>query len=103
MKKSRIRIHKNTLNCLNNPQYIALLINPQKKIIAIKRCNKKKRDTVKINYSSDKDCEVYSLDLLLQIAQLEDTLLNKNTVKLYGQIYKNEIIEFNFVHTTTVS
>ena len=34
-KKSRLRIHKQTLALLDNPQYIQLLVNPEKKIILL--------------------------------------------------------------------
>ena len=34
-KKSRIRIHKNTLRALNNPAYVLLLINPIDRLIAV--------------------------------------------------------------------
>ena len=36
-KKSRFRIHKNTLRMLGNPDYIQLLVNPHENILAIKR------------------------------------------------------------------
>ncbi len=97
MKKKRIRIHKSTLKYLNNPKYIYLLINPSKGHIAIQRCERKRRDAVKINYSSDKDCEIYSLGLLHQMSLLEDSPIKQATIKLYGHIYNNEIIEFDSI------
>ena len=36
LKKSLIRIHRNTLRLLGDPDYIQLLINPATKMIAIK-------------------------------------------------------------------
>ena len=35
-KKSRFRIHKNTLRMLGNPDYIQLLVNPYKNMLAIR-------------------------------------------------------------------
>ncbi len=40
LKKYRIRIHKNTLYLLGNPEYIMFLVNPSDRIIAI-RCGTK--------------------------------------------------------------
>ena len=102
MKKKRIRIHKNSLKYLKNPKYVYLLINPNKKYIAIQRCDKKKRDAIKVSYSSDKDCEIYSYGLLEQMAQLEHSLNEQTTFKLYGHPYNNEIIEFNIIYPITV-
>ena len=35
-KKNRIRIHRNTLRQIGNPEYIQLLVNPEQKMIGIK-------------------------------------------------------------------
>ena len=35
-KKNRIRIHRNTLRQIGNPEYIQLLVNPDQKMIGIK-------------------------------------------------------------------
>ena len=37
LKKNRIRIHKQTLRLLGNPEYIQLLVNPDIHMIAIRR------------------------------------------------------------------
>lgn len=41
LKKSLIRIHRNTLRLLGDPDYIQLLINPNSKMIAIKAGDKR--------------------------------------------------------------
>ena len=96
MKKKRIRIHKNTLRYLNNPKYVYLLINPEKKVLAIKSSNVKKRDAVKIDYNSEKDCEIYSISLIEQMSSLKDAVNASTTYKLFGRTYTNNgIIEFD--------
>ena len=58
LKKSLIRVHRNTLRLLGDPDYIQLLINPNAKMIAIKAGDKHiklenivlKQDTV-MNYT----------------------------------------------------
>lgn len=37
LKKNRIRIHKQTLHLLGDPEYIQLLINPVTRLIAVRR------------------------------------------------------------------
>ena len=38
-KKNRIRIHRNTLRQIGNPEYIQLLVNPDQKMIGVQRIN----------------------------------------------------------------
>ncbi len=64
--------------------------------MAIQSCEGKKRDAVKIDYSSDKDCEIYSITLIDQMSSLGKRVDNTTTNKLYGRTYGNsEIIEFD--------
>lgn len=35
-KKFRIRIHKSTIHALGNPKYIDLLVNPEKRLVAVR-------------------------------------------------------------------
>ncbi len=37
--KNRVRIHKNTLHMLDDPEFIRLLVNPQDGLIAVQVCN----------------------------------------------------------------
>ncbi len=97
MKKKRLRIHKMTLRSLNNPSYVYLLINPDKKVLAIQRCDNKKRDAIKIDYSQEKDCEIYSLGLLEQMALLDKKTYCLKTHRLFGRIINDKIVEFDIV------
>ncbi len=96
LKKNRIRIHKKTLRYLNNPNYVYLLIHPGKKVLAIKGCSKKRRDAVRIDYDNNKDCEIYSFELIAQMALLKPKVDELSTYRLYGRTYeKNGVIEFD--------
>lgn len=65
-KKSRIRIHKNTLRALNNPSYLLLLINPIDRLIAVQANDgtDARAHRVGIRASKNKSFEIYSMALL---------------------------------------
>ena len=50
MKKSRIRIHRRTLQMLGNPTHIQLLVNPDSRTIAVADCRAKRTP---VPYSAD--------------------------------------------------
>ena len=65
-KKSRIRIHKNTLRALNNPAYVLLLINPIDRLIAVQASDgtDARAHRVGIRAMRNKSFEIYSRALL---------------------------------------
>ena len=92
LKKKRIRIHKQTLHQLNDPEYIQILVNPDKKIIAIRACEKNALQAHKISYVASKDCELYSKGLLAQLAVVSPELTEGNTYRLNGIIHHDRRI-----------
>ena len=87
MKKQRIRIHKQTLHMLGNPEYVQLLVNPHQKSIVLLVCPKEAFQAHKVAHKKDTDCELYSKELLRQL-QLIDRHLEQDTCYLiYGQIH----------------
>ena len=74
MKKQRIRIHKQTLHQLGDPDHIQLLVNPNQKGIILKACNESALLAHKITYKKDVDCELYSKELLRQLKIVEKSL-----------------------------
>ena len=87
MKKKRIRIHKQTLHQLNDPCYLQLLVNPDKKTIALKACNKHSHLAHKINSKADVDCEFYSKELLFQLQNVYPELVDGHTYRIPGELY----------------
>jgi len=83
LKKQRIRIHKQTLQQLNNPQYIQFLVNPNKRIIAIKACNHKARENHHVSYNT-RECEFYSYSLLQELQLISDSINNNETYCIPG-------------------
>ena len=65
-KKSRIRIHKNTLRALNNPAYVLLLINPVDRLIAVQANDGTDARAHRVGIrASKKSYEIYSMALLI--------------------------------------
>ena len=67
LKKSLIRIHRNTLRLLGDPDYIQLLINPNSKMIAIKAGDKRDylaHKVKKYRFETGYSYELYCKDLL---------------------------------------
>ena len=95
-KKNRIRIHRNTLRQIGNPEYIQLLVNPDQKMIGIKascaedKLAHKVKDYFVINGNS---YELYSRELLYSLSQLNLSWEKFNIFRLEGNIYpdKNKI------------
>ncbi len=89
MKKKRIRIHQNTLLMINRPDHIHLLISPESQTIAICVCTNKDKDAIQIRYTQ-RDCEIYSGDLMDRIVRLNDRIKENRTYRLTGVISEND-------------
>lgn len=94
-KKNRIRIHRNTLRQIGNPEYIQLLVNPAQKMIGIKascaedKLAHKVKDYFVINGNS---YELYSRELLYSLSQLNLSWEKFNIFRLEGNIYPDKKI-----------
>ena len=84
-KKNRIRIHRNTLRQIGNPEYIQLLVNPDQKMIGIKascaedKLAHKVKDYFVINGNS---YELYSRELLYSLSQLNHHKTATNRIQI---------------------
>lgn len=88
LKKSLIRVHRNTLRLLGDPDYIQLLINPNAKMIAIKAGDK--RDYLahkvrKYRFETGYSYELYCKDLLQTMMTVDCGWEYGNIFRLYGQ------------------
>jgi len=71
-KRNRIRINKKVLKCLNNPDFVRLLINPDTRTIAIEACDDKEplRHRIPIYIKNTKQCfEIRSQSFFDQLAE----------------------------------
>ena len=78
-----IRIHRNTLRLLKNPEFIQIMINPRSATIAIKSCNESDYRSERIKWEIIKDthcCEFYSKVLIKSIV---NTLMKENHHQKY--------------------
>ncbi len=87
MKKQRIRIHKQTLHILGNPEYVQLLVNPYQKSIVLLVCPKEAFQAHKVTPKKDTDCELYSKELLRQLQLIDRHLEQDTSYLIYGQIH----------------
>lgn len=94
MKKNRIRIHKCTLKVMDNPGYIYILVNPEKKKIAICRAHEKDKDAIRIQPEECSYCDIYSTELMTQISLLNENIVSNVSYRLYG-IERNNCAEFD--------
>ena len=87
MKKGRIRIHKNTLHILGDPQYIQILVNDATMQLALKCIDKPcsgdqcHKTNVK-NLGADESCEFYSFALVSKLRELIKEIDAKHTYRL---------------------
>ena len=86
MKKKRIRIHRSTLELLNNPSNIHILINPQPNKIALCPARPDTKDSIKLQYGTDIDCELYSTELMEQLSYLSPKIDFASTYRIIGEV-----------------
>lgn len=85
-KNSRIRIHRSTLHLLGDPEYIQLLVNPERLILAIlpgrelKTANAVRWDKI----AESKSCELYSKIFIRQLGRICPNWKENGKYRLYG-------------------
>ncbi|SCW67175.1 hypothetical protein SAMN02910456_02504 [Ruminococcaceae bacterium YRB3002] len=95
MKKRRIRIHKQTLKMMNNPEYIYIWVNPEDLVVAICSCDGSNKDAVKVK--DKRECEIYSTTLFeeLKRTNMGAGLSENCTYRFAGSVNKgNKVATF---------
>ena len=104
-KKNRIRIHRNTLRQIGNPEYIQLLVNPDQKIIGIKASCAEDKLAHKINeyfILTGNSYELYSRELLHLLSKVNLSWENYDIFRLEGYIsQENQIALFSMDNIIT--
>ena len=88
MKRHLIRIHKSTLDCLNSPEYVQLLVNPQKRTIVVMCSNKGDHLAHKVPYDRirrGKSFVLYSSYLLNRLNSISGECDPGTTYRIYGK------------------
>lgn len=94
-KKNRIRLHKDMLHRLGDPEYVQLLVNPSKMVVAI-RCieypfshEPVHRVTIE-RMQSYNSYEIYSQSFLMTLSELVPEMHNHTLFRLSGEIIPAE-------------
>lgn len=106
IKRYRIRIHKNTLHLMGNPDYVLLLVNPEERSLAILRSTHQDSRAHHIlwsRYTNDKCIELYSRLLVKSLLEISNCWEENQTFRMYGHVLPNkEIAEFQMEESIIV-
>jgi len=106
IKRYRIRIHKNTLHLMGNPDYVLLLVNPEERSLAILRSTHKDSRAHHIIWSlhtNDKCVELYSRLLVKSLLEISNCWEENQTFRMYGHVLSNKgIAEFQIEESIIV-
>ena len=85
LKKHRIRIHKNTLRSIGNPDYVLLLVNPEDRSLAILRSNRFDPRAHHITMTTRTAIELYSRSLTKSLRGVCNTWQDNQSYRMYGK------------------
>lgn len=107
MKKSRIRIHRRTLQMLGNPTHIQLLVNPDSRTIAVKRTSEYDHLSHRIPENEllhHKCCELYSRDFLKALRATSSGWTDKAAYLIYGTLIEScNLVQFSMKNSIPVN
>ncbi len=92
MKKGRLRIYKKTLQQMNCPEHIEILVNPKKKGFIIRTSQEKKnahRIEVKRLREDRRSYELYSTEFLREVCKVARKLRPENSYRVPGQLSRD--------------
>jgi len=92
LKKNRIRIHKQTLHLLGDPEYIQLLVNPDARLIAIRRSVRKDHLAHRVTLTNSICYELCSTELIQTLQRVKTDLETKKTYRIYGKYNVKECV-----------
>lgn len=93
LKKNRIRIHKNTLHYIGDPDYVLLLVNPEECSLAILRSDRSDPRAHHISWASlakRKSFELYSRSLVRSLYDVYSNWQDSQSYRIYGEIIPHE-------------
>lgn len=99
MRKNRIRIHKQTLHLLGDPDFVQLLVNPSTQTIAIRCSTSNDHLAHRIHWktiSGKQCCELYSKILMDTMSDVFLYLSPNQSYRITGKLYeKNRLAHFS--------
>lgn len=87
LKKKRIRIHKATLHQMGDPEYIQLLVHPEKQSLVIRICLETDKFSQRVRLypvKSDYCYELYCTGLLKEMKSVTVGWKDKRSFRIYG-------------------
>lgn len=105
-KKFRIRIHKSTIHALGNPKYIDLLVNPEKRLVAVRAHDgtASQHDAHRVKQQlmeSDNSYEIYSQPFILKLFQIIGDLEVNRSYRMTGTLVSSEKMAVYSLATVT--
>jgi hypothetical protein len=95
LKKCRIRIHRNTMKVLGDPEYVMLLVNPEERTIALSKSTAREKRSHKIpapRKDGRHEYEFYSRGLVQNLSQLNAHWCEPSKYRMNGEYVINESI-----------
>lgn len=101
--RKRIRIHKITLHLLKDPKFIQILVNPERKAIALRAGNPGDPLSLRINQRAfaDNSYEVCSLGLAESLMHLYEDWEEGKSYRIYGEFIEKEEIAVFYIRNMT--
>ena len=93
LKKCRIRIHRNTMKILGDPQYVMLLVNPVERSIALYKSDASEKRAHKIpgpRKSGRQEYEFYSRSIVRNLSNLNEHWHEPSKYRMNGEYVANE-------------
>ncbi|EKE02048.1 MAG: hypothetical protein ACD_20C00431G0001 [uncultured bacterium] len=107
LKKPLIRIHKDTLHSIGDPDYILLLVNPIECTLAVlpsDRSDSKAQHISKSSLVNKKSFEIYSKSLVQNLRNLCNDWENDKAYRIYGEkIPDKAVIRFDMREAISIN
>ncbi len=107
LKKFRIRIHKNTLRSIGDPDHVLLLVNPEERTLAVLSSNNsdpRAHKIIQVSSSNQKPIELYSRSLVKNLRDLCSYWQDNQSYRLYGEIIPNKgVAQFHMDESVLLS
>lgn len=98
LAKDRIRIYRSTINALQNPTHIMLIVNPIEKTIGIIHGKEGDLGVHKVKIAGKSCYELYSRPLTQKFRQVCPGWIDTGKYKLTGKVIPGELVaEFNML------
>jgi hypothetical protein len=107
IKKYRIRIHKNTLHSIGDPDDVLLLVNPEERTLAILRSDRsdpRAHHISRVSLAKRKSFELYSRSLVKSLRDVCSDWQDNQSYRMYGEIIPNEgVAQFHIAESVLVN